>query len=70
MDQSEEFNDDLLSMMRIFLIVSYLQIIGCQSVVITMMIMFTKHSEQISDDKKSQICQKFMLVFSDSEKLS
>ena len=46
------------------IIVAYIDGTADMGVVVTMMIMFTKHSLSISEDKQKQIEHSFLLVFS------
>ena len=55
------------------IIVTYLEVAGCLAVVITMMIMFLKHSQSkslMSKNRHKEITNRFMLVFSDLKDLS
>lgn len=52
------------------IILYYCQIIGCLSVIITMMIMFIKHSRTLSDGQQRKLARQFLLVFTKTEDLT
>ena len=62
-DSEEDMTIEQLRISYAITIISYLQVTGCLAVVITMMIMFVKHSTVLSKSKEQEITNRFMLVF-------
>ena len=50
-------------------VLGYAQVVGCFSVVLTMVIMFVKHSLTLTDSQHRSITKRFLLVFAPLDKL-
>ena len=69
----EEMSDRRKRILLSSVVVQYLSVGGCLAVVITMMIMFLKHSQSkdlMSKNQHKEITNRFMLVFSGVKDLS
>ena len=67
-----EMTDKQKSTLLSATIAEYLKILGCLSIVFTMLVMFFKHSQSkklVSEEQQKEIIQRFMLVFSGMQDL-
>ena len=61
---------DQLWLVYVAVILCYFEILGCLTVVGTMMIMFIKHSRTLTDSQQRHIARQFLLVFTKTEDLA